>query len=521
MEKENKTIKKVLNFFEKWYVLYPILFFLSILLFSWLQSAPVFSDPDAFYHAKMAELTKEQGFVSEFPWLQLTFLKNAYTDQHFLFHLLTIPFLRFFEPLVALKIISILLSSMAIIVIAALLRYFKVKRVFWWALLLLTIAPFIMRLSLAKASPLALFLVLLGVYFIFKKKYISLFALAMVYVWSHGGFILIFFLSCLYLLLNNMYSWNQTRKLTWVGLGGPIATFFGIILGLVINPYFPRNLEFYWYQVIEIGLVNYQKYFGVGAEWYPYNFIDLVGQVNFIFVLLLIAIIIEIFRYHRPEFRNWYFLMAIILFFFFTLKSRRYVEYFVPFAFIWSILVIDSYIWTENFKKYWQRFLGYYKSHKFLTGALTAYFVFAFFYGSVSSLYFTKERLDAGADFYRFKVVGDYFRQNDISGKIIFHINWDEFPELFYHANENYYLAGLDPTFSYKYDAELFYSWNNIATGKVKKKIGKIAKEKFGAEYIFINTKREKDWLVWAYLKRDEDLELVLETPDINLYKIK
>ena len=79
----------------------------------------------------------------------------------------------------------------------------------------------------------------------------------------------------------------------------------------------------------------------------------------------------------------------------------------------------------------------------------------------------------------------------------------------------------MDPTFSYKYDAELFYSWNNISMGKVKKKIGKIAKEKYGADYIFINTEREKDWLVWAYLKRDEDLELVLETDNINLYKIK
>jgi len=292
LEKANKLLKKGYAFFENGLVLYPVLFFLSLSLFTWLQSTPGFPDPDAFYHAKMAVLTAQEGVVLDFPWLQLTNLKIAYTDQHFLFHVITVPFLTYFEPFIALKISSVLLASLAICIIAAVLRYLKVRGVFWWSLLLLTFSPFIIRLSLAKASPLALVILLMGVLFILKKKWLSLFLLSIIYVWSHGGFALIFVMSLLYFFGQNLANWMQTRQFHRVGIGAPIATFLGICVGLVVNPYFPNNLQFYWQQVIEIGLVNYQKYFGVGAEWYPYNFIELVSGVNFIFILLVLAILI-------------------------------------------------------------------------------------------------------------------------------------------------------------------------------------------------------------------------------------
>ena len=517
----NKNFWKVFAFFEKGYILYPFLFLLSVILFTWLQDSTTFLDPDAFYHAKIAELMAGQGIIIDFPWLQLTFLKEAYTDQHFLFHILTVPFISYFTPLTALKIISVLLSSTAICVIAAILRFFKVRGVFWWSLLLLTIAPFILRLSLAKASPLALLVLLLGVLMIVKKKYLGLFIISWIYVWSHGGFILIFFLACLYFLLLNLYNWNQTRNLSWRGISGPIAAGLGIIAGVIINPYFPQNISFYWSQVVEVGLMNYQQYFGVGAEWYPYNIFNLVGGVNFIFVLLIMAILIAIFHYHRQNFRNWYFLMIICLFLLFTLKSRRYIEYFVPFAFIWSILVIDGYVWTNNFKGHFNKFLKYWDRHKILVGGLVAYFAFAFIFGAVLNLYRTKSTLNEGIAFVQFEETGNYLTENKIEGNTIFHANWDQFPMLFYQNSDNYYLTGMDPTFSYKYDPALFYLWRQIIEGKFKKGLPELIQEKFGAEYVFIDTDRKTDRLFWAYLKRDPDAELIFEAEGQSLYHLK
>lgn len=502
-------------------MLYPLLFLLSVILFSWLQDSMTFLDPDAFYHAKMAELMAGQGIVIDFPWLQLTFLKEAYTDQHFLFHMLTVPFTSYYTPLTALKIVSVLLSSTAICVIAAMLRYFKVRGVVWWSLLLLTISPFILRLSLAKASPLAIVVVLLGVLMIVKKNYWGLYIISVLYVWSHGGFILIFFLAGLYFLLLNLYNWNQTRNLSLRGIGGPIASGAGILTGLIINPYFPQNINFYWQQVIEVGLMNYSKYFGVGAEWYPYNVFNLIGGVNFIFILLVMAVLITIFQYHRQKFRNWYFLMIITLFLLFTLKSRRYIEYFVPFAFIWSILVIDSYIWTENFKNNFKKFLNYWDKHKILVGVLVVYLAFAFIFGAGLNLYRTKNTLDGGISFNKFVETGDYLEENNITGETIFHVNWDEFPVLFYQNSDNYYLTGMDPTFSYKYDPILFYMWNQIIKGEFKSGLSALIKENFGANYVLIDTERKTDRLFWAYIKRDPNAELIFEAEGQQLYKLK
>jgi len=64
----------------------------------------------------------------------------------------------------------------------------------------------------------------------------------------------------------------------------------GFIFGLVINPYFPKNLLFYWQQTIKIGLINYREIISVGGEWYGFNIVDLIGTDVFVFILLVVSI---------------------------------------------------------------------------------------------------------------------------------------------------------------------------------------------------------------------------------------
>ena len=54
-------------------------------------------------------------WLPEFKWLPLTVLNPAdYDDHHFLFHLLQIPFLWFFEPVKAAKVGAVVFGSLAI-----------------------------------------------------------------------------------------------------------------------------------------------------------------------------------------------------------------------------------------------------------------------------------------------------------------------------------------------------------------------------------------------------------------------
>src|SRR5207244_12968646 len=70
------------------------IFLLSVLLFAYIQFAgPNIVDYDGYYHIKMAQLIREEGIPTPFPWLPYTVLsEDRYTDHHLLFHILQVPF---------------------------------------------------------------------------------------------------------------------------------------------------------------------------------------------------------------------------------------------------------------------------------------------------------------------------------------------------------------------------------------------------------------------------------------------
>ena len=83
-----------------------------VMVLSYLQfrtDAICCGDWDGYYHIRWSQLLWEslsQGkWLPSFDWLPLTVLNpEDYNDHHFLFHLLQIPFLWFFEPVMAAKI---------------------------------------------------------------------------------------------------------------------------------------------------------------------------------------------------------------------------------------------------------------------------------------------------------------------------------------------------------------------------------------------------------------------------------
>src|SRR3989338_10252386 len=91
------------------------IFFASVALFTYLQVDPTFADPDSFYHAKAALLLRDRGAITEFPWLSATTLRYNFIDHHFLYHLLLIPFITWFTPLIGLKVATVFLASLALV----------------------------------------------------------------------------------------------------------------------------------------------------------------------------------------------------------------------------------------------------------------------------------------------------------------------------------------------------------------------------------------------------------------------
>ena len=112
MKKLPTLAKKIIKLSGEYqFILYLLVFLLAFFIFGWLQLNPGFLDPDSFYHLKISKMISAQGPVFDFPWLQFTVLKDYFIDHHFLYHVLTIPFINLLGDFVGFKFFSALLAA--------------------------------------------------------------------------------------------------------------------------------------------------------------------------------------------------------------------------------------------------------------------------------------------------------------------------------------------------------------------------------------------------------------------------
>lgn len=517
------------------FVLYLGVFIFSFLLYLMIQSSPTFLDPDSFYHLKMIKLTAEQGPIINFPWLQFTVLKDFYIDHHFLYHVLGVPFIWLLGDFSGYKFFTILLNSLFIVLCYALLKKEGIKYPSIYAFLILTTSGLLFRISLAKAISSSLILSFLVIYCLFRQKKWLLFFISWLYVWTYGGFLLAWVITGIYCLsLGIYYTWieaghqeNKTvHKLARFleatfskdNLQLMIATISGVITGIIVNPYFPRNINFVWQQLVQIGIINYRGAVNVGGEWYPIKATELITSLGGSFILAILALAIFFAFIKRQEKHTIFFFFSSLFFFVLTLKSRRYVEYFVPYL-IFFIAYSLTYLFTAF---NWKKIIRELKNSSriipilfYLTVTLIVIFVPAI---NIKDVYHNYVSFKKGYQFDTYAGVSQYLKENSQHGEIIMHTDWDDFPHLFYHNSQNYYIVGLDPTFMYNYDRKLYQLYADITMAKINDNLSELIKDNFKAKYFIVQKGREA---LRQNLQKDLNFIKVYEDKDALLYMIK
>ncbi len=494
--------KTIIKFFSKywWVISYLIVFIAAITIATAFQSTPTFPDPDSFYHAKIALLIPQEGILETFPWLQASVLRDSYIDQHFLYHVYLIPFVYLADPILGVKFANIILTTALMIFFYWFLRQYKIRFAFIFTLILLVSMPFMFRMNLVKAPAFSMLLLLIGVHLIFQYRYRLLFVLSLLYVWAYGGFILILIIAGTFAVVSVAYDWlrgGARKKLApTVGHSKEVKIFFitfaGLISGLIVNPQFPRNLEFYWNQLVKIGIVNYQNIIGVGNEWYPYKFVDLTGGTALVTILLVVALVLFFVNFKRLEKKHITFFVLYFFFLAFTLKSRRYVEYYVPFAVLFEAFIISISVTAKNWRTLWKTISSFYLEHRIISTVVIVYFLVSIPVLVAKDIKGTYADFKGGISISRFEKSATWLADNSNDGDIVFHSSWDESPILFYFNSKNYYIAGLDPTFTYEYDKELYKKMVDITIGTQKEGLHDDIKNLFGASYVFIEMSHEQ-----------------------------
>ncbi len=527
------------------------IFIFSAAIYTLIEAVPRFRDPDSFYHLKMAMLMRTQGVVHSFSWLPFTTLVDNYADHHFLYHVLLIPFVSLFGPFIGMTIATIFFAALAVTLFFTLLRVYEVRYAWVYTCVLATSAAFIFRLNLAKTSAPSLAILFLALIASKKEKSFVLFCIAWLYVLLYGGWPILAVVmgafviariiadhvfdhhpfhswACIFfwkrLLRGSRHAWSDFFASPEVRNFG--ATIAGLFCGVIINPYFPTNIRFYWDQIVQIALIGYKNTIGVGGEWYPYTPDRLLAESGGVLLLVAIALMLLAFVLFWPEtIRRGHteihrlevtpiIASAVLttLFLVMTLRSKRHIEYLAPFLTFFTALLFDALFRRVHFRAAIEKF-----SRPRLLSAAGVVVILVFIFIGAKDVFLVRGLYKEGVPWSRYAGATTWIAKHARKDAVIFHSNWDEFPPLFFGDDHHRYIVGLDPTFLYLRDPVRYDLWVDVTTGKVPRGAAKLVQRIFDANLVFIATGH--DAMLHAF-EADPNAVLVYKDADAAIFSI-
>lgn len=445
----------------------------------WIQfGGPAILDNDGYYHIRWASMLRENWpHLPSFRALPLTTLdEQNYVDHHYLFHVLLIPF-TLGDLRLGAKLAAVVFSSLGIASLFALLVFYRVQyRWLWLAPLVAGSEHFLYRMSMTRAPALSLALLGVGTYLIFRRKRVWLGVLSFVFVWSYSLFPLILAFAAAYSIAVYL---SERRIDLWAMLDSGI----GIAAGLVINPYFPKNLSLFGQHVL-------MKYTGtypvdVGIEWYPYEAWAMLGISAVAFAVYFVGLLAFEYRERARDLKPLFFLIVSFMLLLMAFKSRRFIEYWPPFAVLFAAFTIAPKLERVNLA--WLA-----STRDRVAASITAAVVtVAGILWMGGCLWHAREDVKSETDPFAYRGASEWIAANTSPGSMIFNTDWDDFPMLFYYNPNRSYIVGLDPTYLYDRDPELWKLYANITLGDDANPAPKI-RERFGAEYVFTDNEHPK-----------------------------
>ena len=469
-------------------------------------ATPDMPDNDGFYHIKLAWLMRTEGLIPDFKWLPLTILnQREFYDHHFLFHVALIPFTFFSDLHLGAKWAAVIFSSTAFMAIWFLFHRQCVPYAWLWTLALLGISDaFLYRMSVTRAQSLSLAVLTLAFMWLLDGRHKHLAVLSFIYVWMYDAFPLLIALALLHLvsvaIIEQRFEYKPILYIT-----------AGIVLGLLINPYFPENIIFSYRHLIP-KLANATS-IRVGNEWFPYTTEQIIKNSFPAFLAFASGIFALGLSARKMDVRTAFAFLTSLLFGMMFLQARRFVEYFPPF-----VLIFAAFAWTPLFMDIRSdTALSANPPRKRILSALPVLTLSVAIVLSIArSIPRAREAMDGSKPYELYAGASRWLEGNTPEGSRVFQTDWDDFPRLFYYNTHNTYLIGLDPTYMQLYDSELYDLWVLITQGDVEAP-SKIIAGRFGSQYVHTDLKH-KSFIDVA--GRDSGLKEVYRDDQAVIYEV-
>lgn len=462
----NRTNKGGLNI-GRWPTLLTgaaLLWFFIAFLTTIQFSTPNLVGTDDYFHIKFAQIMREEGVRPAFPWLPLTILNpQDYVDHHWFYHVLLIPF-TYGDLRVGAKWAGVIFPALAFVTGWIFMRGQRIPFAAVWALGFLAVSEaFLYRMGMARVQATSLLLLFLILHVALTNHERWLLPLTFIYVWLYDAFPLIVLMVGLYVVSH----WLLERQfklmpLVYVGLG--------VILGLVINPYFPQNLSFIYYHALP-KITETESRARVGNEWYPYETWTLVENSGPALVAFVAGALALGLNQRRMSTNTLTLFLITVLFGLFLFKSRRFIEYYPAFALVFCALA-----WTPLLVEWRQ-------TRPWLNKAVPVILVIILLPLMAYNMQATIANFQDSNPYQRYADASAWLKANTPPGSRIYQTDWDDFPQLYFYNTQNTYTLGLDPTYMELYNAPLYHLWQDINGGRIEAP-SQIIADTFGSTYI-------------------------------------
>ena len=402
-------------------------------VFAGLQwSTPHLVDRDSLYHARYAQLLPERGLARDFPWTQESVWRDAFSDKEFLFHVLLVPFCRGEDPGPGAKVAAWLMGVGLVVTLAFVLSKNGIRAPWFWILLIPALGNhFLFRMQEVRPAALSVILLLLGLHFLLNSRWKSLAAVGFIYSWTYTAPHLL----AIFAVIDALSRWADERRFEWRGIA---FAFGGVVAGLVIHPYFPNDLRLWW--VMNVQIVGRAWDLGgdpvvrLGSEFGSVLPRSLVVASTLVLACFLGTILAAAFRGGAFSSRTRRLVPFLLGAYVLYLLSGRFIEYFAPVALLTAASAADD-LWPRT---------PWTTRRVALAHAVAILAVIL----SVRSI---SDSVQAVKNYPGPDLVGAsaWIKVNVPAGEKIIHLDWGDFPQLFYYAPSHRYLVGLDPMFLY------------------------------------------------------------------------
>lgn len=430
--------------------------YLTLCAFLHFSVIPAVVDADTAYHAAVGQLISEHGLLYSFPWTPFSWLADHYADKELIFHLLFVPLAKL-PWLTAAKIIGTVLGAAFLFTTYCILSCENIPYAGVWALLpIITSDVFLYRFSLVRPHLLSLSLALLLLWSAFRKRYLLLGLVAVLYPWSYVAF---WQLPLIFLCIVESARYLSGERIQWKP---SVIVATGILIGFAAHPNSINLLKFNWIHMYDVLIKNaWQAKGGIelGQEFEPFHLYQW-GRWLLAAVAMTLAGLYLGWRRRKEDAFLLALSLAALLFALLSAKTARFAEYFIPLSAVAMAVASQAIPWRKTVIVVFTVTLAY--SWTPLSETLRDYS-------------FHIDRLPPE--------LAAWMQKQIPVGSQVFTTEWGHTGTLMLALPDRKFIVALDPTLFSINNPELYRLWYEIPRNP-RPGIAETIKQRFGARYI-------------------------------------